>query len=318
MLSILIPCYRTNFSTLIKALLDECKTLSVPIEILIGDDGNDEIWQKENSTWFSDDTITHIRSDRNLGRAGIRNLLADHAKFMYLLFLDADILPLKSNFLQEYLDSKDDSDVICGGRLYHSHPPQKRYQFHWHYGRHREQQTVTQRTKNGWKGFQTNNFLIKKSVFNQIKFNDQIRFYGHEDTLFGYLCFKSGFTILHINNPAIHIGLDDHKSFQQKIKLSVQTLVGLNFQTDIYIEKHNSDNYNKSDFIQFTKLSRYASKLQQCKIQALIRYAYLLLFPLFFVNFKLYRPNLFLIDIYKLGYYFYYMNQLKTGKSTYK
>jgi hypothetical protein len=66
--------------------------------------------------------------------------------------------------------------------------------------------------------------LIEKSVFSKIRFNEELRHYGHEDTLMGYQLRKAGISILHVDNGLIHEGLESNKEFLAKTKLGIENL----------------------------------------------------------------------------------------------
>ena len=91
----------------------------------------------------------------------------------------------------------------------------------WHYGKERE--AIPAEIRNSKKGFiiTSNNFLIEKRVFEQIHFREDIKKYGHEDTMLGYDLFKNNKGIYHINNPVEHTGLENSWVFIEKTKLAL-------------------------------------------------------------------------------------------------
>ena len=303
MLSILIPCFRSDVRSLVEVLLKECSIINLPYEILLGDDGNNGEWSVQIHNLTENQFVSSIRSEENIGRARIRNLLAYHAKYAYLLFLDADVLPMYEDFIQRYFASKDIANVVCGGRVYEETPPAATYQFHWHYGRHREAQSASVRNERGWKGFQTNNFLIRKECFDRIKFDHHIQHYGHEDTLFGYYCDLAGFSIAHIDNPAIHKGLDDHTTFRYKIDTGVKTLLSLVKENEMHIRKDDFSQQPIHQLSKYTRLSKTAELLKKNSLDSFARIIFFIMYPIFILNFKSKRPNLHILDLYKLGYY---------------
>ncbi|MCC6726469.1 MAG: hypothetical protein IT258_18350, partial [Saprospiraceae bacterium] len=98
---------------------------------------------------------------------------------------------------------------------------------HWYYGRYREQTTAAARSRSPYHGFMTNNFLISKSIFLSILFDETLRQYGHEDTLFGMKLAERKVPILHIDNPLEHIGLESTEVFLQKTRQGLENLVKL-------------------------------------------------------------------------------------------
>ena len=66
--------------------------------------------------------------------------------------------------------------------------------------------------------------LFEKLVFDKIRFNEELRQYGHEDTLMGYQLKKAGIDILHIDNGLVHEGLEINREFLNKTKLGIENL----------------------------------------------------------------------------------------------
>src|SRR5690606_29991654 len=60
-----------------------------------------------------------------------------------------------------------------------------------------------------------------------LRFNESINGYGHEDTLFGLQLQDSGVKIQHIDNPAIHAGIDEDEAFLAKTNAALETLAEL-------------------------------------------------------------------------------------------
>ncbi len=195
-------------------------------EILIGDDGSsDEFREKFKS--LQGDGVRVIYSEKNIGRAAIRNKLALEAKGDFLLFVDADaMLPGTAEaYLVKWLPMMNISSVLCGGTLYHDSPPGDPDKLlRWKYGKSKEQRKAADRNKYPHASFSTFNVLISKSVFSKIRFNEELKQYGHEDTLMGYQLKKAGIGILHIDNGLMHEGLETNKDFLNKTKLGIENL----------------------------------------------------------------------------------------------
>jgi hypothetical protein len=117
------------------------------------------------------------------------------------------------------------SSVVSGGTLYHDGPPGDPDKLlRWKYGKSREQRKASERNKHPHAGFSTFNVLINRRVFSKIRFNEELKQYGHEDTLMGYQLKKAGFDILHIDNGLMHEGLESNKDFLNKTKLGIENL----------------------------------------------------------------------------------------------
>ena len=94
----------------------------------------------------------------------------------------------------------------------------------WKYGIRKEQRKAAERNKNPHASFSTFNVLIEKGIFSKIRFNEELKQYGHEDTLFAYQLKKAGINILHIDNGLVHEGLETNREFLKKTKLSMENL----------------------------------------------------------------------------------------------
>ncbi len=224
MLSILIPTYNYDVTTLAENLIKQAQYAKCPYEIIIFDDASKSNFQVKNKRLKNYHSINYEELANNTGRAKIRNLLAGTAKYEYLLFIDCDSKIPDNNYLARYTQSLQQNSIIYGGRIYQKEIPPEEYQLHWKYGIKREAIPRQERIKNPNKSFMTNNFIISKSIFDKIRFDEDISLYGHEDTLFGYELKKNNIEIKHINNPLIHDGLETADDFIKKVKESVENL----------------------------------------------------------------------------------------------
>ena len=128
-------------------------------------------------------------------------------------------------YMLKWLPGMKVSRVICGGTLYHeSAPGDPDKLLRWKYGKWREQKSAAERNKHPHAGFSTFNVLIDRSVFSKIRFNEELKQYGHEDTLLGYQLKKAGIGILHIDNGLMHEGLESNREFLNKTKLGIENL----------------------------------------------------------------------------------------------
>ena len=195
-------------------------------EILIGDDGSSTEYREKYRS-LQAENVKVISSKKNIGRAAIRNRLALEAKGDLILFIDADVvLPGTAEaYILKWLPFMETSRVICGGILYHDGAPGDPDKLlRWKFGKWREQKSAAERNKHPHAGFSTFNVLIEKSVFSKIRFNEELKQYGHEDTLLGYQLKKAGIDILHIDNGLIHEGLESNRDFLNKTKLGIENL----------------------------------------------------------------------------------------------
>jgi glycosyltransferase involved in cell wall biosynthesis len=241
MLSVCIPTYRYDVRPLIRELLRQSAKLEQIIEILVYDDASpdDGDWGREELRQLPG--IRYVELEQNLGRAAIRNKMAQEASFSYLLLLDADG-QVPPQFLSKYLlcladiivekTSEDKALVLVGGRKYSNQPPKdENLHLHWRYGTKRESRHVDRRGKEEWLGFQTNNFLVSRKPLLEYPFPEGGSGYGHEDTLWGQQMEAVGVPIYHIDNPVIHLGLETNDVFLRKQREAISNLALLHQQS---------------------------------------------------------------------------------------
>ena len=225
-ISLLIPVFDYDIIALVHSMKDAMGKVPEFYEILIGDDGSSAEYRKKYRS-LEEDNVKVISSKKNIGRAAIRNRLALEAKGDFLIFIDADVmLPGTAEaYMLKWLPFLNNSRVICGGILYHdSAPGDPDKLLRWKYGKWREQKSAVERNKHPHRGFSTFNVLFEKSVFSKIRFNEELKQYGHEDTLLGFQLKKAGIDILHIDNGLMHEGLESNRDFLNKTKLGIENL----------------------------------------------------------------------------------------------
>jgi glycosyltransferase involved in cell wall biosynthesis len=225
-ISLLIPVCDYDIVTLVHSMKSALGKVPEFCEILIGDDGSSAVFREKYYS-LEDENVRVIYSEKNIGRAAIRNRLALEAKGDVFLFIDADaMLPGTAEaYISKWIPYLSASSVICGGTLYHDGAPGDPDKLlRWKYGKSREQLKATERNKYPHSSFSTFNVLMNRAVFSKIRFNEELKQYGHEDTLMGYQLKKAGFEILHIDNGLIHEGLESNKDFLNKTKLGIENL----------------------------------------------------------------------------------------------
>ena len=139
--------------------------------------------------------------------------------------MDCDVMPVSDDYVKNYVKHLHPDKLLYGGRVYKPTPPKEaNLYFHWHYGSQREQSTAQERQKHIYRSFMTNNFLVPKAIFEQIQFDETLKQYGHEDTLFGWELQERKIPILHLDNPLDHIGLEDVDKFINKTRKGIENL----------------------------------------------------------------------------------------------
>jgi glycosyltransferase involved in cell wall biosynthesis len=224
MLSILIPTYNYNITRLVADLHQQAKGAYVDFEIIVMEDGS-TLYVEENKQVNDLEYCHHIVLKVNTGRSAVRNKLADEARYDHLLFIDCDAEVCSSHFVDKYVTFCKDEGVVIGGTSYDPNENNPRYSLRLAYGRQREARTALERSnENTNHNFATFNFLISTSLFQKVRFDESIRGYGHEDTLFGHQLHELGTQFIHIENPLIHKGLDDNETFIRKTEEGTRNL----------------------------------------------------------------------------------------------
>ena len=265
-LSVLIPVYRYDCSSLVAELRTQGDGLGVGYEILTADD-----------------------EQLRMGRARVRNWLAEQAKGEKLLFLDCDAAaPTNPHFLADYLKASEQAPVVVGG-LYHadtlpSPDVSLRYRYEKAADRHR---SAAIRQRHPYACFSTFSFLIDRELFLRIRFHEDCTEYGHEDTLFGAELEQRNVSVLHIDNPLRHDGLEPNDVFLDKSRTALRSLKRMEPQ----LQDHSTllRNYRKMRRLKLTGLlsrlyKRFGGRWERRLTESL-------------------RPSLFLFKLYKLAYY---------------
>ncbi|MDO4729152.1 MAG: glycosyltransferase family 2 protein [Bacteroidota bacterium] len=289
MLSILIPTYNYDVFDLVQSVGNQCIDLGVPFEVLVLDDGSDNVF--ENPKINTLEYCSFQRLDQNIGRSAIRNLLSRKAKYDWLLFLDADTFPKDKLLIKRYIEeiTKDDSPkIIYGGISYQEEKPEKYKLLRWVYGNKREALEVNMRNEDKYLTFLTLNFVIHKQIILSNPFNEKIPNLRNEDLLFSYDLQKNKAPIVHINNKVYHLGIETSEVFMQKTKeLSVSYL---------FLWNNNLLPYD------YTLYGRVFSGIKKAKLITLVGFGFRLVEKLLLRNLLGSNPSMFVYDIYRLGH----------------
>ena len=294
MLSINIPVYNIEVGSLVLQLINQAEKLDISFEIRVYDDGSSDAFKNKNRVIYEYSNVFYLELEKNLGRSVIRNKMGFESKFEYLLFIDADSKIVKGDYLEMFLNNTKSNRVLCGGTTYQLEKPEEhKKMLRWFYGTNRE--AVPAEIRNSKKGFiiTSNNFLIEKKVFEQIHFREDLKNYGHEDTLLGYDLFKSKKEIFHINNPVEHTGLEDSELFIEKTKVALENL----YQITHALLGGKKEFVEQVHFLnKYSKITKYISAM-------FFRLFYKISCRAIEKNLLGKKPRLFWFDMYKLGFY---------------
>lgn len=287
MLSILIPTYNYNVVPLVLELQKQCLECTIIFEIHVFDDGS-KLFTIENQNINSIENCSFEVLEKNIGRSAIRNLLAKKAKYNSLLFLDADTIPIHNHFIKNYITQiNEDEKIVYGGIEYQKQKPNKNKVLRWKYGNLREALSVEKRRENPYLSLLTLNFMIHKTVFEKVSFNETIPNLRHEDTLFSYNLMEQEIKIIHIENPVFHLGID---GFEVAIKKENESILGLKYLID--------HGLLPTDYV---RLSKIASTIEKLNLNFAFAFFYKITKSYFLKNIASNNPSLFIFDLYRLG-----------------
>ena len=289
MLSILIPIFNYNTYPLVNELHKYCLESKLDFEILCQDDASNEFLD-ENQKINILENCNFSGNNLNLGRGTNINLLAEKAKFEWLLIMDCDTFPTKNVFIQNYISQINEAEkVVFGGIEYKKEKPANDQLLRWFYGIARESLSVEKRNANPNGNALTSNILIKKNVFISNKFDESITKYGYEDLVFLSDLKKKGIVVKHIDNPTYHLGLETSKQFLKKTKTALENLKKLTATTSL----------NSSE----SKILKTYVLLEKMHLTDLISFLFKKNEPNMVRNLLSKKPSLLLFDLYKLGYF---------------
>lgn len=288
MLSILIPVYNFEVGLLVMQLSEQCMAIGIAYEIVCADDGSDEIWRQKNASLNSINSCFYIELNQNIGRSRIRNFLVQKAKYDKLLFLDCDSGLRDENFILNYVEYLNTQDVVFGGRAYQDSAPENHeFLLHYTYGVKRESQFAEIRNQNVYRSFHSNNFLVSRDIILKFPFDESLLLYGHEDTRWALNLEKNNIEILHIDNPVIHLGLEDNNVFLRKQCDAIENIIKLK-RSGNSIGSKVEDAYLFLEEFYLLNLYRLIFSWSE---RRLVR------------NLMSKSPNLFFLDIFRLGIY---------------
>ena len=287
-LSILIPTYNYDCTPLVESLYSQQSDLPCPCEIIVGDDGSTDSEVVCRLQVLESRGLCQLyRMDENVGRASIRNLLGKAAHYDHLLFLDSDGVVVRNDFLQQYCKAAPFHDVVCGGIVHSSTPPDSEHILRYRYEKRAEQMFTPEKMNKAPNApFRSFNFMISQELFLLHNFNVSFKGYGYEDVLFGKSLRDAGIEIYYIDNPLQNEDIEPNPIFIAKTESALHTLKS-----------------HEPDLSADVRLLRHVSLLSRLHLLPLVRLCGKLLLSPLRHNLVSLRPHLVYFNIYKLLYY---------------
>ncbi len=286
MISILIPTFNYDASTLVRDFCSLAKRELVDYEIIIGDDAS-----TEPQPWLDEIAklphVSVLRATTNQGRARNLNGMADAAKGEWLLIVDCDAR-IESDFsLHLYINAAYLAPVVCGGLRHPSVNPNPAATLRYKYERHADRvRGAEYREEEPYDHLSTFNIFVSHKVFNKVRFDEQCTDYGYEDTLFGADLQAHAYLIQHIDNPLVHIGLEDNATYLMKVETALHTLKRIHERLGSY-----------------SRVEATSNKLRRLRLASLVVLGHKLYGQLLRRNLLGRHPSLAFFQLYKLGYY---------------
>lgn len=289
-LSILIPVYNYSCIDLIHNLCRQAQQLSTQglvFEVIVAEDGStNEESLAANAVIASLPHCRYLPFKQNVGRAAIRNLLAQESRYEWLLFLDCDMQLPGDNFLLTYIQHEG-ADVIDGGFGVTEQPQllnrNLRYSYEW---TEQANHSASQRRQHPYRSFRTTNFMISRNVMMANPFDERFRHYGYEDVMFGKKLRQQGITIAHIDNPMMLSDNETNLEFVEKTEEAIRTL-----------------HQFRDDLRGYSRLLTLVDGIHVGLVRSAIRLGHRLAGPLERRNLCGNHPRLMVFKLYKLGYY---------------
>ncbi|NND88912.1 MAG: glycosyltransferase family 2 protein [Flavobacteriaceae bacterium] len=294
MLTIGIPTYNYAIDTLLVQIYEQCEVLKFTYEIIVVDDASTNADIREiNDKATRGVNARYIRQAENLGRTATRDTIADLATYDWILFMDADTLPHSQEFIAHYqTQMKLSVDAVFGGIIYEDAAPPENKMLRWKYGRAREVKSAEKRAKNPYVSVVSASFLIRKHLFKNTN-PHTLNSYGL-DIRFAQRLSEEKATIVHINNPVLHLGLESNEVFIKKSIEGVKILARLSKQDDIPSNFRPLQRFYRK--LKRWKILRSFMKMVRANEQAILK------------NLNSKQPSLFMFDMLRV---YHYAKQMK-------
>lgn len=223
-LSVLIPFLRDDPTDLLSLLDEEAASVDGAVEIIVLDDGTADAALTARLKAL----VKSLRLPARLitlpvneGRSRGRNRLASAARGGSFLFLDSDMRPDHRRFLRDWADlvAREDPAVAFGGFSLLQASEEPRFLVHRAMAEKAECVPFTERAKQPEKYVYTSNLLVRRDVFAAEAFDPGFTGWGWEDVEWAMRVSRR-FRVVHLDNPATHMGLDDVASLARKYEQS--------------------------------------------------------------------------------------------------
>lgn len=221
-LSVLVPFYKDDARDLLLAL--DRQISERPIEVLFYDDGTRDdglTSQIQAAVNAASNAVTLITNTENQGRSAARNALFNAARSEWVLFLDADMRPARDDFLRSYLDLIDRkcADILFGGFWVEAEQDDANRDVHRALSEISDCLSLDERQAAGPQYVASSNLCVRRDVLEAEPFDPGFSGWGWEDSEWAARVSKR-FSLVHIDNPAIHLGLETTETLLSRFATS--------------------------------------------------------------------------------------------------
>jgi His-Xaa-Ser system radical SAM maturase HxsC len=245
--SVIIPTHNRKLALglVISALLDQDYPKG-KFEIIVVDDGSNDgtgNMVRELDSKHENKIKYIFQSKRNYNVSQARNLGASRASGTILVFLDNDIVVTK-NFIKNHVNAQKNADVVLGysasygtdraydldmirdavkQKMIEKLPVKKEFRDGFFTS---DSLKSSETNENIWHIFVSNNFSIKRDIFQENNFDDSFLGWGCEDVELGYRLFKAGHKIV-MDNKCLGIHIAHEKNNMYSRQKAISLLSGL-------------------------------------------------------------------------------------------
>ncbi len=287
MLSVLIPVYNWDITSLVKEIHHQCSELAIDFEIIVLDDFSPDLNLRKINSELKLGNYNYVQSGKNLGNAEARNELSRLAGYDTFLFLDCDVIPVRKEFVKRYLEFTGEKKIVCGGILYEDLKDDK-FSLRWKFGKKHEEIPPLESQKNPYLNIRGCNFFIPREIFLRYPFTTLYASYGYVDTFFALSLQKASVEAVHIDNPVYHLGLEENEVYVHKFEKSIKNAKWL-------VETH-------PEIANHLRLVVFYKKMKNLGLHQLISIIFRTFRKPILKNLYSSNPSLFLFQVYKLGY----------------
>ena len=286
-ISILIPAYNHVCTGLVEELCKQAGLLGIDFEVVVAEDGTtDEEALKANARIAQWPHCTYLPRKQNVGRACIRNFLAQQSRFEWLLFLDCNVGFPDKDFIKNYLLA-DTAQVVNGGIAIDQNESLSIHNLRYKYEEKiAPQHTPQQRQKHPYQSFRTTNFIARREVMLAHPFDETIAKYGYEDVLFGKRLCDAKISIQNIDNPVVMMQFESNEKYISKLEDAMHTL-------------HEMQN----ELTGYSPLLSTANVIKKTGLLSLARFVFKKTAKRLRQNLTGNRPKIGWLNAYKLGYF---------------